>query len=164
VCPPITGRSIRGNVFRTAVVIVCAVALTACTVAVEGQAGRLGADLGLPPVPVIPEGPAQWAMSTLDPCALARGAPLDTARDSYPIWPHSCAADYAPAGATEWWNSPLSDALYTRVGADVVELPRLVVHVGAKIKASARKRAKEGVAESGPWQPWIVGCVPRNVH
>jgi hypothetical protein len=143
VCRPIIGRSIRGNVFRTAVVIVCAVALTACTVAVEGQAGRLGADLGLPPVPVISEGPARWAMSALDPCALARGAPLDTARDSYPIRPHSCAADYAPAGATEWWKSPLSDTLYTRVGADVVELPRLVVHVGAKFDTSDRSKMAE---------------------
>lgn len=118
--------------------LVCLMVLSACTVAVPGEAGRLGTSLGLPPVPVIPAEPARWAMSELDPCRLTRDLPLDTAEGFYAVRPHSCAADYAPDGATSWWRSAISDTLYTRVGADIVRLPRLVVHVGAMLDVPGR--------------------------
>jgi hypothetical protein len=132
--------SIRGAAFRAAGMLVCVVALAACTIAVPGQASRMGTSLGLPPVPVIPEEPARWAMSELDPCALTRDLPLDTAQGFYAIRPHSCAADYAPPGATEWSESSLSGDLFTRVGGQIVDLPRLVVHVGARFDVTDRSK------------------------
>lgn len=143
-----------------AVMIVCCVVLSACTSAVPGEASRLGTSLGLPPVPVIPEEPAQWAMSELDPCGLTQDLPINTAEGFYAVRPHSCAADYAPAGATEWWRSAFSDTLYTRVGADIVKLSQLVVHVGAMLDVPDRsgmdrvdiggRTAYQGYGESFP--------------
>lgn len=112
--------------------IACAVALAACTTTVGGEAGRLGTSLGLPPVPAIPDEPAEWAVSALDPCALLQDAPLNMARPAYPVRPHSCAVDFAPEGVTQWWTSSADDTLlFTKIGADFVDLDRLVVHVGA---------------------------------
>jgi hypothetical protein len=120
--------------------IVCIMTLAACTIAIDGQAGRVGTSLGLPPVPEIPEEPAQWAMSALDPCALTRDLPLDTAQGFFTIRPHSCAADYAPAGATGWLVGTRDDLIYTRVGGEIVQAPRLVVRVGAAFDISDRSK------------------------
>ncbi|GAA0926457.1 hypothetical protein [Pseudonocardia zijingensis] len=117
--------------------IACAIALAACTTSVEGQAGRLGTSLGLPPVPVIPDEPARWAMSVLDPCALLRDMPLKTARPEYPVRPHSCAVEHAPDEATTWWESEVG-GLYTRVDGEILELHTLVVHVGAAFSGRDR--------------------------
>jgi hypothetical protein len=122
-----------------ACVLAVAVGASACTTTVPGHAGRLGSSLGLPPVPVIPDEPARWAVSELDPCALARGAPIATARRAYAIRPHSCAAEYGPPGVTEWWQGS-SGELFARVGAEIITLPRLVVHVGAGFDIADRSK------------------------
>ena len=53
---------------------------------------------------------------------------------------YSCAADYAPAGATEWWKSSLGGDLLTRVDGQIVKLHRLVVHVGARFDITDRSK------------------------
>lgn len=100
-------RSVNRRIVLT-VALVAAV-LSGCATTIAGTPQAAGTEAGYGEGPTIPEAPADWAVSALDPCALLQGTPVAAKAPPFASKPHNCAVDYTMADGKP-------DRLVVRVG------------------------------------------------
>ena len=125
-------------------VAVLALVTSACSSTVTGRALPAGTAAGYGQGPVIPDEPADWAASALDPCTLLRGSSLGAKGDPFPTKPHNCAIDFTTSGGKP-------DRLVVRVGMafDTGDRARgLPATVGGLVAFQSRDREEKGYEPS----------------